>query len=112
RGEPALLATGIDTIGNVGGYFTDSGSLAHGFCYTGSGYTILNAPSSTNTFAQAMDSTGKVAGYYLDNTASQLAHGFIWSSSSGFGPSINVPGATNTYIYAIADDGEVGGSYD
>jgi hypothetical protein len=72
-----LLATGLVTVGHS----SDGENVAHGFIRGGSGsFTIFNvagagARADEGTFADCINLSDSVAGYYVDSR--QVAHGFV-----------------------------------
>jgi probable HAF family extracellular repeat protein len=66
-------ATGINSQGQVVGYF-HQGGITHGFLRSsdGSSYTILDVPGATNTLAWGINDNGLIVGFYADNN-----HGFL-----------------------------------
>src|SRR5207249_9786824 len=59
--------------------YTDGTGSTHSFLYANGSYTFLNAPGASNTFAQSIDSTSGVTGYYTDATGQ---HGFVYHNGS------------------------------
>ncbi len=73
-------------------------------------FTTLNAPGATETFAEAINDRGQVAGNYVTSgTSGSEYSGFIYEN--GTFTTLNAPGATVTGVSAINDRGEVAGDY-
>src|SRR5689334_14821499 len=71
-------------------------------------YTFTDLyPEGHNSYANALNNRGEVAGRYFDSNGH--AHGFIYNN--GAYVSITAPGAVETYADAINDKGEVAGYY-
>ena len=72
-GSTSTVAAGINTGGQVVGYYTDSGGNQHGFLDTGGTFTSIDAPGATSTYAFAINSSGQIAGEYVDATGATYA---------------------------------------
>ena len=71
------IALAINLQGEITGYYTDGGNLAHGFVRSPDGKILaINAPGATQgTFPAAINFAGKITGYYIDDNS--VAHGFV-----------------------------------
>jgi probable HAF family extracellular repeat protein len=69
------IAWGINNLGVVVGWFTDSSSLTHGFVLQKGVYNQFDAPGATATYCYGINDTGSITGTYTD-TSGQL-WGFI-----------------------------------
>jgi probable HAF family extracellular repeat protein len=50
-GAKGTLASGINTSGNIVGWYTDVTDKNHGFLYAGGTFTTINVPGATATYA-------------------------------------------------------------
>lgn len=68
-GANATVAEGIDSAGDVVGWFSDSSNFVHGFLLSGGVYTQLDAPGTTHgTGAYGINDVGQVVGGTLGST--------------------------------------------
>jgi probable HAF family extracellular repeat protein len=77
-------ALGINDLGQVVGYYSDSGGGAHGFLYnpsTGT-YTTIDYPGAVRTEAYGIDHAGQIVGYYYDSGGG--LHGFLYNPPGSF----------------------------
>src|SRR5262249_8329382 len=80
-GSSATIASGINNIGQIVGYFGESGR-AHGFIKSGATYTTIDVPPSLgvpasfgiDTFVYGINDAGVIVGTFSDTRGS---HGFI-----------------------------------
>jgi hypothetical protein len=100
--EPTSISNGVIT-----GYYYNG--PAYGFVRAPDGTITTFAPTaSVNTFANAINGTGAITGYYVDN--SNASHGFL-RSVDGTITSLDVKQADNTEAWSISDKGEIAGLY-
>jgi uncharacterized membrane protein len=78
-----------------------------GFLYTRSTYTMIDPPGSTETFAQSINDSGQITGYYVDGEGQDL--GFLYTRSTY--TMIDPPGSTETFAQSINDRGQVTGFF-
>jgi len=64
-------------LGQIVGYYVDSGGVQHSFLYNGTYTTLADDPSGQAGTTQAWDinATGQIVGSYAD--ASNHIHGFL-----------------------------------
>ncbi len=89
------------------GDYADSSGHEHGFLDSGGVYTTLDFPGSIGTFAQAINDSGQIVGWYGSGSSS---HGFL--DSGGVYTLIDFPGSTSTFAQFINDSGQIAGNYD
>jgi probable HAF family extracellular repeat protein len=69
-------AEGVNSAGQIVGWYQDSLSHQHGFLYSGGTYTTIDDPLGTNgTVATGINNSGQIVGYYTDSNGT--AHGFL-----------------------------------
>jgi probable HAF family extracellular repeat protein len=114
---------GINDSGQVVGHYTGADNNFHGFLYNLSSntYATLTDPSGTSTFANGINNSGLIVGFYGDFSASggsSARHAFTYdssSSSSGTTPpfvSFDDPSALgSTVANGINDSGQIVGAY-
>src|SRR6266404_4769408 len=83
-GTVGTQAYGINSAGQIVGYYADSLQNEHGFLYSGGTYTTLDDPSASGrTVATGINGKGQIVGYYTDSSPQN--HGFFLSGlGSGF----------------------------
>src|SRR5262249_41633769 len=73
---PGTVVTGINSKGELVGYFTESsGGGGQGFLYNGGAYTVVDFPGASLTHPAGINDKGQIVGIYMDNTGHD--HGFI-----------------------------------
>jgi hypothetical protein len=107
-GASGTVASGINSAGQVVGYYLDDYVYVHGFLESGGSFTTIDVPGASSTVATGINSAGQVVGYYLDLDDSGF-HGFL--ESAGSFTTIDVPGANETLPGGINDAGQVVGDY-
>ena len=101
---------GINSSGDVVGYFLDNGRNYHSFVVSGGTFHAVSFPGSTSTQVLAINDSGQMAGdfYGTDNRY----HGFLLSGAGGTYTQIDAPeGIHGTYPTAINNLGQVAGDY-
>src|SRR3954469_20477098 len=107
-GSNLTVASGIDLLGRVVGYYTDS-TGTHGFLYTSGSFTRIDYPGSGWTAALGINNTGQIVGAYGASDAASGRHGFLLAGSSF--SSFEVPGANDTIARSVNNRGQVVGEY-
>jgi len=109
-----LLGTepiGINSRGDVSGYFQDVNGVYHGFLKHGSTFTQIDVPGANQTpgngtFANGINNRGDIVGYYLDQQLNY--HGFLLSG--GQFTTIDVPVlGSETFLTNINEPGDLVG---
>jgi hypothetical protein len=91
------VASGINPLGDIVGFYFDSSGNTHGFLLSKSTYTNIDVPGALGalpgtTVASAINPQGDILGEYSDSSGN--THGFLLSK--GTFSAIDIPGATNT----------------
>ena len=69
-------AFGINSSGEVAGFYTDANNVNHGFLRKLNGtFTKFDPTGSTNTFVIGINDKGAIPGWYYD--ANNVMHGFL-----------------------------------
>lgn len=113
-------ATGINSNGQVAGYYLDAAGNTHGFVYTAGTWTTLDNPNAsdcldsivstatTTTLATGINDSGQVVGNY--SNCATGSHGFIYNGSTWI--TLDDPdGVGSTYASGINNNGQVTGYY-
>ena len=116
-GAASTDVTGVNDLGQVVGYYYESGSYtAQGFVDTNGTFTTIDFPSTlASTFLYGINDAGQVVGSYFDPNG--LYHGFVDTNGAfaivdapGAG-SPGVPGVVGTELVGINAAGEVIGYF-
>jgi hypothetical protein len=101
-------ATGINSSGEIVGFYTDGAGTTHGFRRSAGAFAAIDYPGAISTFAIAVNSRGDVAGFFLD--VSGQWHGFVVSDGSYFVQ--DYPGATTgTFTLGISANATLVGEF-
>lgn len=104
---PGALFTvglGIDTAGDVVGYYEDTSSVIHGFFLSNGTYSTIDYPGSSLTELTGINDQGQIIGLTRIHNL-----GFVYDLQNQTFTEINHPHASYTYPYAINSAGVVGG---
>ncbi len=110
-GATDVIASGINYLGSISGYFSDSAGVVHGFFLRHTGQLfILNAPGAADTAAFGVNKHGEVVGAY--STSGGATHGFTWTRQNGFVNPVDDPnGIGTTTVNGINNAGILVGFY-
>lgn len=112
-GSTGVVATGINYLGSISGFFADS-SGTHGFFLRHTGQLfILNAPGATMTQAFGVNKHGEVVGAFTNSSGG--TEGFTWTRQNGFN-TVNDPngmdnGMDTTTVNGLNNAGVLVGFY-
>ncbi len=101
------IANGINSQGDIVGWYTDVAGKTHGFFFGRHGFVSIDYPQATYTDTWAVNPAGDMAGSYLDSN--NVQHGYLLRNGT-FTP-IDVPGATFTAAFGINSEGDIVGHY-
>jgi hypothetical protein len=113
-------ASGLNNEGQICGYYVDAFGQAgnnHGYVKDGMHFTTLDVPGAdesgdgNGTFAIGLNNQGAVVGYYVDSTAAQAIHGFVWNHGAFSTVDYPLSGVTQTLVFGINDLGGLAGAY-
>jgi probable HAF family extracellular repeat protein len=107
-GSTLAAATGINTPGQIVGYYVDNAGSAHGFLDDKGTVTSINCPGATGTIVFDINDSGQFAGTYVGTGNDQ--HGFV--DRAGVCIPIDFPGAVNTNATGINSEGDVVGIWE
>jgi uncharacterized membrane protein len=105
-GAIASSAWGIDTAGNLTGYWFDASGHPNGFILSGGIYTTIDYPGAQDTYVYGMNDLGQVVGYSDD-----LGLGFVYDVQTQTFTTINYPGAVVTIPTVINNAGTIAGYF-
>jgi hypothetical protein len=106
-GSDATVVSGINTAGDMAGWYTSSGST-HGFVLSGGTFTTVDYLSAVSTQVIGINDNGDISGQYYDG---HMSHAFL--GQAGTLTTIDPPGARQVWGMGLnnADD-VVGFNYD
>jgi len=110
NGSDYSVATGINTKGQIVGYFFNSAISAYsGFIDTNGTITVVNDPAagSAGTFLWGINNKGVAVGYYDDSNGNPQP---IEYSGTTFN-TISIAGSYDGYAFGINNSGQIVGSY-
>ncbi|HEY3837525.1 MAG TPA: hypothetical protein VGL72_13175 [Bryobacteraceae bacterium] len=102
-------AWGINSRGDIGGYYTGADNNSHGFLLNGGLFTGIDYPGSAITLVNGINSRGDIVGEFAA-TASSPHRGFQLSAN-GVYTAFDYPGAVTTQLVGINTQGEIAGVY-
>lgn len=107
-GAQSTFANGINSRGQIAGFFQDFAGNIHGYIADGSDFHTVDFPNASLTVPTAISNSGNIiVGGYSD--ASGRGHGFTFEN--GVFSNIDFPGAIFTSIIDINDKGDLAGVY-
>lgn len=109
-GASFTSANAISTLGSVAGVYQLTTGAIHGFVRDVSGNLTypIDYPSGTYTIPRGINSSGWIAGSYVD--AQLVQHGFLFRPPDAF-ISYTYPGSTSTSLEGINDRGQTCGQF-
>ncbi len=115
----STTATGINNVGTVSGFYTNSAGNTFGFLVTEGGDVSLNDPNGNgaDTMAWGLNNKDQVVGSYVD--AAGNTHGFVYDSLTNTWTTVDDPnadgttsfGVEGTIVNGINDKGQLVGFY-
>jgi uncharacterized membrane protein len=74
-GAAATQAFGIDSPGQIVGFYFDAAGTPHGFLRDKGGFNTIDVPGALETFAFGINPAGQIVGLY--EKADGTFHGFV-----------------------------------
>lgn len=108
-GAASTQSWGINSRGDIVGFYTSADKSSHGFLLSGGHYTPIDFPGAAVTLLNGIDARGAIVGEY-GTTLTSPHRGFVLSTGGIFTP-IDYPGAAFTSAIGIAPGGEIVGFY-
>ena len=103
-GSTSTIAYGVNTSGQVVGYYTNA-SGTHGFLMSAGTFSTIDFPGASVTSASGINGAGQIVGTYVANGL----HGFL--STGGTLTTLDFPGIQNATPSGINNSGQIVGSY-
>ena len=113
EGATSVTAAGINSHGDVAGFFTGTGGEQDAFLLTSGGkQTVLAYPGAAMTEAFGVNDHGEVVGTYTTGSGnSAQTFGFTWTASGSFKTISDPDGVGTTTVNGVNDEGELVGFY-
>jgi probable HAF family extracellular repeat protein len=108
-GAASTQSWGINSRGDVVGFYTSADKSSHGFLFNEGHYTPIDFPGAAVTLLNGIDARGAIVGEY-GTTLTSAHRGFVLSTGGIFTP-IVYPGSTFTSAIGIAPNGVIVGIY-
>ena len=111
-GSVLTNAQGINALGELVGFYTDTGGKTHGFLRSGDQYRSIDFPTAGLTQLRGIGPTGDLVGSYQSPAESGAVpiHGFLMTRRGGFFK-VEYPGHQNSIAQRILADGTILGCY-
>src|ERR1017187_6708471 len=108
-GASSTLAWGVNSRGDIVGYYVGADKNNHGFLLNGGRYTAIDYPGAAVTLVNGINPQGDVVGEF-GATATSPHRGFRLGAD-GVYTAFDFPGATTTSFIGIDARGEIAGQY-
>jgi len=108
-GASGTWAWGINSRGDVAGYYTGADNASHGFLLNAGHFTAIDYPGAAVTILHGISARGDVVGEF-GATATSAHRGFVLGTD-GVYTAFDFPGATTTLLMGINARGEIAGQY-
>ena len=108
-GASSTQAWGINSRGDIVGYYTGADNNNHGFLLNGVHYTPIDYPGAAVTLINGINPQGDVVGQF-SVTATSPVRGFLLGTD-GVYTAFDYPGAVTTSLVGINSRGEMSGQY-
>jgi probable HAF family extracellular repeat protein len=108
-GAATTACYGINTAGDVVGYYVTGGSVvhAHGFLLSGGAFTTIDYPFGTDTILTGINDMGQIVGTGQNELDPPV--GFLYDMATQSFTTIADPLATETYPFSINNAGTIAG---
>jgi probable HAF family extracellular repeat protein len=119
---PTAVASGINNLGQVVGWYNSAPYVSHGFLYSNGAITadiaypadLTGIPTNglgVSTVATQINDSGEIVGYYSYGLLSgqTVTHGFI--DNNGAYSTVDFPGATSTFLTGVNNFDEIIGRW-
>jgi len=103
-GSVTTEGVGINTAGDIVGWYYDANYNWHGFLLSGGAYTTIDYPGATYTYLNGINDVGQIVGFH------DYGDGFTYDIQAQTFTNLNDPHGTRTYAYCINNAGMVGGN--
>ena len=101
------FAYGIDSAGDLVGYYIDAAQAEHGFLLSGGTYTTIDYPNGQFTAVFGMNDVGELTGFAYTG----VYVGFVDNTQTDAFTAIEYPGAYSTIAYRINNSGTIAGFF-
>ena len=108
-GASSTLAWGINSRGDIVGYYTGADNNSHGFLLNGGHYAAIDYPGAAVTLVEGINPQGDVVGEF-GATATSPHRAFLLGADGVYTP-FDFPGAATTSFAGINARAEIAGQY-
>ena len=109
-GSDLTEATGINSSGQIVGFYGIGFGPTQGFLLSGGVFTTISFPkSNVSTWCEGINDNGDIVGFYIDPTGDGQPHGYVMQG--GVFTQLDYPGAMSTQAYGINNAGQIVGEY-
>lgn len=108
-GASSTQAWGINSRGDIPGYYTGADNNTHGFLMNGGHFTAIDYPGAAVTLVNGINPHGDMVGQFSVMATSPY-RGFILGAD-GVYTAYDYPGATTTTLVGINGSGQIAGQY-
>ncbi|HEY3836336.1 MAG TPA: hypothetical protein VGL72_07180 [Bryobacteraceae bacterium] len=108
-GASSTLAWGINSRGDIVGYYTGADNNSHGFLLNGGHYAAIDYPGAAVTLVEGINPQGDVVGEF--GVTASSPHRAFQLGADGVYTAFDFPGATTTSFAGINGRGEIAGQY-
>src|SRR5215831_4188687 len=105
-GAIETLAQGVNTAGDICGYYQSADTHFHGFLLSAGVYTTIDYPGSTYALTFGLNDVGQIVGVAVPNQT----FGFVYDIGTSSFTLISFPGAIDTEPHAINNVGTIAGA--
>ncbi len=102
-------AWGINSRGDIAGYYTGADNNSHGFLMNGGHYTAIDYPGAAVTLINGINPQGDIVGEF--GVTATSPHRAFMLGADGVYTAFDFPGATTTSFVGINAGGEISGQY-
>jgi len=105
----STVTAAISNKGDIAGFYTDAGSVIHGFLDKHGAFTTVDAPGATETELLGLNDRGIAVGFDIVNG---VTHGIIYNTKKGTFITLDDPNASGSTVFnGINDKGDIVGFY-
>jgi probable HAF family extracellular repeat protein len=108
-GASSTLAWGINSRGDIAGYYTGADNNSHGFLMNGGHYAAIDYPGAAVTLVEGINPQGDMVGEF-GTTATSPHRAFLLGADGTYTP-FDFPGAATTSFAGINARGDIAGQY-
>jgi len=109
-GSIMTLCFGIDSAGDIVGYYEDASFVNHGFIFSLGSYITVDYPENTSTYLSGINDSGQIVGGAGTGNGPEFGFLYDWPTQT-FVENISYPGSSATGTTAINNSGAIVGYF-